>query len=72
MDCLVNFCQRDASGLGGLVCMAILFHCPTIDRGHMVVLAAGGWNPVTDPEANTLFSSHTVEEIRQIEQKTRY
>ena len=52
--------------------MPILFHCPTIDRNHMVVLAAGGWNPVTDPEANTLFSSHTVEEIRQIEQKTRY
>lgn len=38
----------------------------------MLTLVAGGWNLVADPDANTLFSSHTVQEIRQIEQKTRY
>ena len=44
-------------------------HCVVIVT--MVTLVAGGWNPATDPDANALFSSHTVEEIRQIEQKTR-
>ena len=38
----------------------------------MVAMVAGGWNPASDPDANKLFSSRSVDEIRQIEQKTRY